>query len=283
MGRFGNSWKLTKACFKVVRKDKEMILFPIMSMIATAIILSTFIMGMYFLDVFTSDNIAGPLNLILYFLMYFLLYFVTIFSNVAIVGCAMIRLNGGDPTLKDGFSIAIKKLPSILLWTAIAATVGMVLQIIRHTGDWVGSIISSIIGVVWSILTYFVVPVLVFEDVNPFKAISRSKDILKKTWGEALISNMGVGLIFFLIGLGVSLLFIPLFVVGFSSGLVGGFVVLSLFVVIIVLLLAMNTAVNGVLMAALYRYATTGKISADLPSVYIKKAFQPKSKKGIFG
>jgi len=169
------------------------------------------------------------------------------------------------------------------MWTAITATVGMILQFIRHAAGRFGGIISSIVGVVWSILTYFVVPVLVFEDVSPFKAISRSKDILKKTWGEALISNMGVGLIFFLIGLGVCVLFIPLFVIGYSFGLAGLFVVLSFFILIIVMLVALNTAVKGVLMAALYRYATTGKISADLPSVYIKNAFQPKSNKGIFG
>ena len=252
-------------------------------MIATGIIMSTFILGMYFLDVFTSENIATPLNLILYFIMYFLLYFVTIFSNVAIVGCAMIRLNGGQPTLRDGFSIAIKKLPSILLWTAITATVGMILQIIRSVAGRAGDIITGIIGVVWSILTYFVVPVLVFEDVSPFKAISRSKDILKKTWGEALISNMSVGLIFFLIGLGIFLLFIPLFIISLTLGMVGLFAVIVLFVFIIVILVGVSTAVNGVLMAALYRYATTGKISEALPETYIKNAFKPKTRKGILG
>ena len=283
MGRFGNSWELTKACFRVVRKDKEMILFPIMSMIAAVIILSTFIFGMYMVDMFTPGNASAPINILLYFIMYFLLYFVMIFSNVAIVGCAMIRLRGGDPTLKDGFFIAIKKLPSILMWTAISATVGLILQIIRSAAGRFGPIIAGIIGFVWNILTYFVVPVLVFEDVGPFRAISRSKYILKKTWGEALISNLGVGLVFFLVGLLIFLLFIPLFIVGFFQGIVGIIVVGILFILVLAVLAAVSTAVNGVLMAALYRYGTTGQISEDMPRRYIENAFQPKKKKGFFG
>ena len=123
------------------------------------------------------------------------------FANTALVGAAMIRLQGGDPTLADGVRIASKNFLNILGYALIAATVGMILDRIREAkGNSFWNIISrwlvSIMGVAWNIATFLVVPVLAVEGVGPIEAIKRSGSLLKKTWGEQIAGNFGLGAIF---------------------------------------------------------------------------------------
>ena len=44
----------------------------------------------------------------------------------------MIRLRGGEPTLADGFNAAKSRLPAILGYAAISATVGVVLAVSNY-------------------------------------------------------------------------------------------------------------------------------------------------------
>ena len=62
-----------------------------------------------------------------------------------------------------------------------------------------GQFVAGLLGMAWSITTYFVIPVLVVEKKNPFEAMKRSVGILRKTWGESLVANFGIGLIVFLL------------------------------------------------------------------------------------
>src|SRR5262249_26298023 len=116
------------------------------------------------------------------FLYYFANYFVVIFFNSALIGCAVLRFQGEPAGLKDGLAIAASRLPQILEWALVSATVGFLLKLIESVHEKVGEIVSAILGTGWSIITYFVVPVLVVEKVGPFEAIMRSLSLLRKTW-----------------------------------------------------------------------------------------------------
>src|SRR5262249_48661246 len=116
-----------------------------------------------------------------------------------LVSCAVMRFNGQEPTLGDGFRAAASRLPQILAWSLVSATVGVVLKVIENANEKVGQFISAILGTAWSVVTFFVVPVLVIEKVGPFQAVARSLAILKKTWGEALVGGIGLGLFKFLL------------------------------------------------------------------------------------
>ena len=122
----------------------------------------------------------------------------------------------------------------------------------------IGKVIIGMIGFAWSVATYFVVPIIAFEQLGPFKAIKRSATVLRSSWGEAMISNLGIGLIFFLLAL-IGL--IPL-ILGF---VIGGFFAIIAGVLITVVywlcLAVLTSAVSGVLLTTLYRYGTTGKMS----------------------
>src|SRR5690606_4565238 len=198
--RFSRSWQLVKASASVLRSDKELMLFPILSGIATLAVLATFLLPMFALRIFADGfGIGGA---VFGFLFYFCQYTVIIFFNCALVGAAMIRLDGGNPTLRDGFNAAKSRLPSILGYAAISATVGVLLQALKNKDNFLVRLLGSGLGAVWTLATFLVVPVLVSRDVGPIDALKHSASPLKRTWGENVIGQVGIraafGLITFL-------------------------------------------------------------------------------------
>jgi hypothetical protein len=123
MGKISNSWQLMKTSIGVLRKDKEIMIFPILSFVACAIILLSFFVGFWFLGLPSINSTVWPWVLAMIFI-YFILFFIVIFFNTAIIACANIRLNGGDPTVSDGLRIASENIGRILIWALISATIG---------------------------------------------------------------------------------------------------------------------------------------------------------------
>src|SRR5262249_51954169 len=126
------------------------------------------------------------------FAYYFVNYFVVIFCNSALISCAIVRFNGGEPTIADGLSASVSRLPQIHAWALVSATVGVLLKAIENANERVGEFVSALLGLAWSVLTFFVVPVLVVEKADPVTAVKRSMSILRKTWGESLVGNWGI-------------------------------------------------------------------------------------------
>jgi hypothetical protein len=256
MGRLSRGWALTKLSFKVIGKDKEILLFPVISGIVLISMLASFF-GVYFFA-FGLENL-NVYSLVAFFLVfYFLSSFVIVFFNVALVSCAMLRLNGGDPTFSYGIKMASSRLKYIAEWSILSATVGLVLQAISSESGTIGKIVTGIMGFVWSVATYFVVPIIAFEQVGPIKAIKRSASVLKSSWGEAMVSNLGIGVIFFLLALVGLIPLILGFVIGGSLAVIAGVAIAVIYWIGIAVL---ASAVSGVLLTALYRYGTTGKYS----------------------
>jgi hypothetical protein len=256
MGRLSRGWQLTKLSFSVIGKDKEILLFPVVSGIALIMMAASFF-GVYFFA-FGLENLNTYLLAAFFIAFYFVAAFIVVFFNVALVSCAIMRLNGGDPTFSYGVKMASSRLKYILEWAVLSATVGLVLQAISSKSGVLGKIVVGLVGFAWSVATYFVVPIIAFEQLGPFKAIKRSASVLRGSWGEAMISNLGIGLIFFLLALPGFLPLILGIVIGGSIVIIAGVLVM---VVYWLCLAVLASAVSGVLLTALYRYGTTGKLS----------------------
>jgi hypothetical protein len=256
MGRLSRGWQLTKLSFGVIRKDKEILLFPIISGISMIIMAASFF-GVYFFA-FGFEDPDPYLTAAFFIAFYFISAFIAVFFNVALVSCAMLRLDGGDPTFSYGIRMASARVKHIVQWALLAATVGLVLQAISSRSGALGRIVVGLVGFAWSVATYFVVPIIAFEQVGPFKAIKRSAAVLKGSWGEALISNLGIGLIFFLLAL---VGFIPLIIGIVIGGTVAIITAIVIAVVYWICLGVLASAASSVLLTALYRYGTTGKMS----------------------
>ncbi len=215
----------------------------------------------------------NPLVYAVLFLFYFVNYLVIVFFNAALISCAMIRFHGGEPTLGDGFRSASARLPQIVGWALVSATVGVILKIIESQSEKVGAIVSGLLGMAWGVMTYFVVPVLVVEQVGPIEAVKRSTSILRKTWGEALTANITIGPIVFV----AYLLAIVPAVLGMVLGtaataILGVGVTVILWIVIALAAAALQTIV----LAALYLFASEGKAAAAFDEQALTGAFRRK-------
>jgi len=208
------------------------------------------------------------------FLFYVILYTVIFYCNTALVGAAMIRLRGGDPTLPDGFRIASQHFKAIVGYAIIAATVGMLLHWLRRQ-KVIGRIVAGIFGFAWNLATYFVVPILVTENVGPIEAVKRSAALLRKTWGEQVIGNFSIGAITSLVFFGLILIGIPavMFAVATQSLVLIG-AVISIFALALVAVGLISSALSGIYTAAVYQYATTGTAAAYFDQSLIQGAFR---------
>ncbi len=276
MSRIQNSWALVQASWGVLHADRELLVYPIVSFLASLVVLATFLVPMFLAGVFDSAvgvEIVGP---IVGFVFYVVMYFVTIFANAALVGATMIRLKGGDPTLADGFRIAWQHLGSILGYAVIAATVGVILRTLSERGGIVGRIVSGLVGMAWGLATFLVVPILVVEEVGPIEAVKRSARLLKETWSEQIVGNLSIGLIFGLLALGVILLGVILLMVLARLQNVAGLITVGVSLVIALSALALvGTTLSGIYAAAVYRFATTGDAGGYFDEDMIKGAFKP--------
>jgi hypothetical protein len=277
--RLSRSWELIKASGAVLRQDKELLLFPLFSAIATLLVAATFIVPLIVTGAFEQTQVAGSETpyLVFAFLFYLVQYFVIFFFNSALVGAAMIRLDGGDPTVRDGLRIAGSRVVQIVGYAAIAATVGLILRIIEERAGFIGRWIAALLGVAFTVATFLTVPILVSREIGPIEAVKESAALLKKTWGENIIGNAGMGLVFFLFYLGVIGVG---FVFVFAAAQTGNAVLMALVVVIAVLtfigLALVQSALQGVYSAALYRYATDGNVGESFSSALLGEAFRPR-------
>lgn len=277
--RITNSWELIKASADVLRADKELIVFPIVSAIGVLLVTATFALPMLFAGLFDAIFAEGAtvLGLVVGFLFYLVQYFVIFFANSALVGAAMIRLRGGDPTVGDGFRIALGHSGSILGYALISATVGMILRWLSERAGIIGQLVISLIGMVWNVATYLVVPVLVMEDIGPVDAIARSVELLKRTWGEQIVGNFGVGAVFGLLSFLVILAGVPLIILAVSAESLALIVVVVVVLVLALVFIGLiNSTLSGIYTAAVYRYAMTGETSGYFRQDLVQNAFRPK-------
>lgn len=274
--RFSNSWELVKASADVLRADKELVVFPIVSAVLVLIVTVSFVVPLALVGSDSGDAMTAA-SYVLGFLFYLCSYFVIFFCNSALVGAALIRLRGGDPTVKDGFRIALEHIGPIFGYALVSATVGMILRALQERAGFLGRIVISLIGAAWNIATFLVVPILVTEKIGPIEAVKRSVELLKRTWGEQVIGNAGVGLVFGFITFGVILVSIPLIVLAAASQSTGLLIaVIALVVLTVVLLAVINAALSGIYTAAVYRYAAEGDVGHTFNPEMVKGAFRPK-------
>jgi len=283
--RAANGWQLAQQSWRVLKLDKELLLFPLISGIACLFVMASFAVPLWasgYVDAVMDGNDNGIsqtnqiIGYVVLFAYYFVNYFVIIFFNSALIACAIIRFKGGNPNLKDGFSAAFSRLPQIAGWAVVAATVGLILRIIESRSKKVSAIVASLLGMAWSAVTYFVVPVIVVERAGPLKAVKRSFQVLKKTWGEALIANFGIGFIVFLASL-IAIIPLILGAVAIGSGLIPLGIAAIVFGVVALLIVSLiSSALNSIIIGALYLYASEGTVPQQFDDDFFRHAFAQK-------
>ena len=275
MNAFSRGIRLAKISWGVVKQDRSMLWLPVLSFGCSLLLTALFAAGIWGVGLPEGERLE-PVHYVILFVLYVVLAFVSIFFNAAVIGMAMKRLRGEDASIRDGLDLARAHIGKIFVWSVITATVGMVLRAIAERSGIVGRIVLSLIGVAWNVITFFVVPVLLFEPVGVTDGIKRSASIFRQRWGETFVGSGAIGLVIFLASLAVIVVSVPLGmavpVLGVAVGVIG-----------LGALAAIGVACTGVFNAALYRYATTGEASGAFTVEDLQSSFRQRERRGLFG
>jgi hypothetical protein len=226
VGKFKASMMLLKETWGYLRADKEIIWIPF---------------------------ITAAINIFSFALIMFL------FVVVILAGKLPISNEGQNMTpIEWVLRAAFSRWGDLFVWAIITSTVGIAIRAIIERSELLGKIVAVIIGAGWSVLTYFTVPAIILDNKSAISAISHSGTTFKRTWGETLVSNVTLGLAFFVINLGVTmgifLLALLAFVVKVPLALVLVVGLLS-FVLFVIASALIQASLEAILKVLLYMYA----------------------------
>jgi hypothetical protein len=276
MGKIAVTMSLMKASWQILKKDKELLLLPIISGVCCLSLMTIFIvLGLEhgWLKSFAKDANAQQKYLAywLMFFFYYCNYLIMIFFNSAIIACAVIRMNGGNPTLEDGLQAAVSRLPQIAGWALIASTVGFLLGMVESGSQRGRGFIARILGISWTVISYLAIPLIVVEKINPLFAMDFSMDMMRRTWGEQIIGNFSFGLIF-------SLFFLPVLPIIFLFSKTWGsssFLPTLIFTGIYLIILGIfQSALQNIFNAVIYVFARDGKVPDEFTAEQLRGAMR---------
>ena len=235
--RLSSGWTLAMNSFKVLKANKQLIIFPFLSGLSLVLVGGSFFVALLGANEWNLDNLKdiGTIgSYLLMFAFYVVNYFVVVFFNMALIHCTRLYFRGEEVSINAGLRFSLSRIGTIFSWALFAGTIGTILRIIQEESGIIGKIITGILGVVWSIATFFVVPVIAYEDLGPVAAFKRSAQMMKQKWGESLGATFSFGIIQFI---AIIVLMIPCFFIGaaihpfagIALALLGAFLISAIF------------------------------------------------------
>lgn len=269
MGRIGRSFQLVGQSYRILMQDKELMVLPLISGIIMVVVVAGAAFG-FGVDTARIER-HGPDLYVPLFLMYVVTYAIGIFFQAAVVAGATERMRGGDPSVSSALGAATRRLGPILMWAVVAATIGVAIRAIHDRVPFVGKILASLLGVAWSLATLFIVPVLVLEQQSIPDSFRRSISVFRKTWGETVVGGTTLGA-------AAVCAWLTLVAIAGLLSMVIGVAAVAVFALGAVFLMIVFSALQGIYVASLYRFATDGGAGAGLDPTLMRQAFVPKTR-----
>jgi len=283
MGRFQNSIALAKSSWQVLRDDKQLTLLPLYSLLTTLAVALVVLLPIGLIVKDGSGGYSGskPLVWVLGFIGAVALTYIVVFFNAALVFAANKRFQSEPVTVGEAMHEAASRSHVLLPWAIVSATVSIVLRAVEQRGGIFGRIVGGLAGVAWSVVTFLVLPVLVFEGLGPIAAVKRSGELFKRTWGENLMTNAGIGLVGLVAVLAGALPLVFFLAVGGPIAAIG----IGAFVLWCVAVMLVSSALTGIFQVALYRFATGTPVPGFEPA-QLQGSFRDRGQgrgRGLFG
>ncbi|CAB4336348.1 unannotated protein [freshwater metagenome] len=278
MERIKRGWRLSKQSWAVVKSDKSLLAFPIISVVAAIITMIIFFGGGAAIAV-AIDSPWGALPLVIVGV--YLLTVVGVFSSVALASCATEALEGRQTTVGQGISAARGRMKLILAWAAVALFVGVLISVIQAlieevAGSLASAIVGGLAGFAWAVATFFVIPVIALDGLGPKEALKTSAHVVKERWGEGVVGSSAIGVITFFVAMLPAIIAIALGVLVIGSSAVGGGLLIGLGVLVFVIAMLFQSTIMAVFRVALYRYATEGEVIGGFDREGLESAFVAK-------
>ncbi|MDP2677012.1 MAG: DUF6159 family protein [bacterium] len=272
IGKLKASRMIVKESWNILKQDKELVWFPVLSMISSLVAL--ILMGILFFfivmdgDIHALDNLKesgmNVLGYVILFVYYLVMFFITNYFLAGVYIIVQGRFGGQNLSLTDGINGASRNLGKIFLWSLISATVGVILRIISDKFKVIGRIVASLLGAAWGILTYFSLPSLIIGQKSVKESFRESATLIRKTWGETIIVNFGVALFF-----GILMFFGLALCIGIAVLMpVKGVLILVsvLFVIFMIAITIISSVLGAIFKLALYEFALTGNVPKGFTS-----------------
>jgi hypothetical protein len=278
MTRIRRGWQLAKDSWGVLRKDRSLAVFPVLAFVFSAIAFVLIIApGVIVAAAADKDWVVLPFAAVGGYVATFL----GIYFNVALAGAATLSLDGKDTTLADGLAVAKQRRGSIAKWAAVQFAFGLLLSAIENAlsespaGRLVGGILRTILGAAWAIATFFVIPVLAFEQVGPADAFKRSVALIKERWGEGFVGNASIGFAVFIVALLPVAACAGIAAATADSAPVVAGIAIGMAVLVVIAAAVIGSALNVIFRVALYRFATQGQSAGGFETGDLEAAFAP--------
>ena len=248
--RLRTGWTLTRDSFGVIRDHPELLVFPLLTGVSSVVFFVLF-----FVPLVLAEVVGGGLVYVVLFSLYFTTTFLSTYFSAALCHAANETFHGREPDLRESTRAVSGSLGPIVVWSVISATVSIVFRVLENSDNPLATALRSLFAVGWAILTFFIVPVLVFEDVTATSMFERSGEVFRNTWGETLGAGFGITAI--VAGIGILLVGGAVVVSGpLAAAAPGGGVVLVALALVFTYLLSQT--IWGVAKTALYVYAVEG-------------------------
>lgn len=249
-----------KFSFKIIKAQPGLIAVPVIAMAAIIVV------------VLLASFIASPLPSVLAAMFWIAALVsattISVTSQAVIVHRVMSTIRGSQGTNQESLQAVMPHIKAFASWGALLLGIGTLVRSLERIG--IAGLIAIFANLVWSTITFFVVPVIVFEGLDLKSSINRSRNLVKNCWGEEIV---GIGLISLLVVLSWIAVFALFMFLIFANLLLLALAVW--FLAIIAINLAISI-VSPVLNAALYHYAITGEVPLGLTAEDLAGAFRPR-------
>jgi hypothetical protein len=280
MSRISTGWRLAKASFGVLRADRSLAIFPLVSIAcATVAFVLICIPGVVIAEGVDQDWTVIPFLLAAAYAATFLV----VYFNVALAGAARLSIEGRDTKLRDGLAVARERRGVIAKWAAVQLAVGLLISALENAGgSGVGrlalSLVAGLASVAWSVATFFVVPLIALEGLGPGAALKRSTAVVRERWGESLVGSAAIGLVVFLVAVlplaglffGADALLKVNDAAGTALALVAILALIATFVV--------SSVLSLIFRVELYRWTTEGSATRGFAESDLAAAFRARGK-----
>jgi hypothetical protein len=274
--RVGRALRLVGIGFSMVRDEPGMLLVPVVAfaaqLVAVAIGALVAWPGLRTAEAANGGTVHfSGTDWLVAVLVGVAIMFISVMAHATIIARVMARFH--DQRISNGQALraALTKTPHLLAWAFINYVIVSILRNVANRGI-IGLLVGSLVRAGWLVASFFVVPVILFEDKGALASIKRSVQLCRGRWGENIVGNSALAVVAvvavvadIVVATVIGLAFAPLGV------LVG---VLGLAAVLVVVTVA-SAAFN----AALYWFVITGQCPGQYSLVDLQSAYRHRTRR----